>query len=86
MKLLYRTGCTVTSLEVNGKQFNLELTEEQRRKVCRKIVKECDDCFLQEIFISFLEQCGKPSGEGDSGYLYTCDECGDAVYEWTINI
>lgn len=148
MRLKYVTGCTCTSLQVDGKEFNIDLTKQERLDVCKKILPittsskifgdiiyynhimsskdfadlnwedtckeydkideevqefkkldietqrtkalemfegfstyECEQfCISQDIFCIFLEE------EGKGGYLYTCDECGDSVYEYKINI
>ena len=39
MKLRYTDGCTCTSLQVDGKEFNLELSLDERRNIARKILE-----------------------------------------------
>ena len=55
MKLTYTEGCTCTSLDVDNKEFNIDLTESQRRDIWRKVVDKCDDWLLQEIFCNNLK-------------------------------
>lgn len=80
MKLTYTEGCTCTSLDVDNKEFNIDLTESQRRDICHKIVDKCDDWLLQEIFCKYLETEGR---EEDLGH---CECCGDNIYKYTITI
>lgn len=143
MKLKYINGCTCTTIQVDGREFNLDLSLDERKNIVRKILEvstsplvfehvyyqylvdntdfgndisfdeECkiyddiyeqcdifkdksietqkeeslkyfdnikDDSVYQDIFCSFLEI------EGKGGYLYTCDDCGDSVYEYKIKI
>ena len=39
MKLRYTDGCTCTSLQVDEKEFNLELSLDERRNIARKILE-----------------------------------------------
>ena len=135
--LKYTVGCTVTSLDVDGREFNIDLSESERRDIARRLLEitrydgafavtywafltESDDndgseyayaeidakvdefnelgieerrkkaiqCLeslkdgwaAQEIFCKVLEK------EGIGGYQYTCEDCGDAVYEYTLEL
>ena len=40
MKLTYTSGCTVTSLDVDGKEFNIDLTPEERIEIATKILSQ----------------------------------------------
>ena len=39
-----------------------------------------DSSYLQNMLIEYAESAGEYE------YLYTCDECGDSVCEWTLEI
>ena len=80
MKLTYTEGCICTSLDVGNKEFNIDLTETERREICHKIVDNCNDWLLQKIFCTYLESEGK---EQDLGH---CDCCGDHIHRYIIKL
>lgn len=54
MKLTYTDGCTHTSLTVDGKEFNLDLTGEERRNVAKEILKVAKNVF-EPVYEAFLD-------------------------------
>ena len=79
MKIVFTDGCVVTNLEVDGKNFS-DLSTEEKREICHKLVDKMDDVNLQDTVIEFAQVAGEYK------HLYTCEECGDSVCEWRVNI
>lgn len=80
MELLYRNGCTVGALCVDDTRF-YDLSMKDKRELCKALIDKCsEDSILEELFISFLETYG------EGGYKYTCEDCGDSVYEYTYSL
>lgn len=75
MELVYTDGCTVFGLDVDGKDFS-DIPIEKQKEICHKIIEQCDSSIMQEFIIDFLNV------KGDYNYLYTCEQCGDSVYEY----
>lgn len=80
MKLKYVDGCTCNSLTVDGIE-TIDLPLPKVKDTIKTLIdKETDLGLLQSILIDFIET------KGNYKYLYTCDECGDSVYETTLEI
>ena len=80
MKLKYVDGCTCNSLTVDCIE-TIDLPLQKIKDTIKELVdKESDLGLLQSILINFIET------KGDYKYLYTCDECGDSVFETTLEI
>lgn len=82
-KLCYTEGCTCTSLGVDGREFNIDLTHQERKELCHQLIEklnENDDTPLQEFFLSFVQQ------EGEFKHIGDCDCCGDSICEWKYNM
>ena len=80
LKLEYTEGCICYGLDVDGKPFN-DLDEEKKKEVLnRTIEKILKDFDIQSIMIDLLRQYGEYE------YHYTCEDCGDSVTSYTLEI
>ena len=79
-KIVYTDGCIVSGLTIDGKSFNDLSLEEQKAFMHRVIDSATDSSYLQNMLIEYAQTVGEYE------YLYTCEECGDSVCEWTLEI
>ena len=79
MKLQYVTGCVCDSLSVDGKEFN-EMSLEEQRTVCRKLVDKAGSDTLQQMFITYMENNTEFEMSGP------CECCGDLIFEYNKEI
>lgn len=56
MKLIYTDGCVCTSLEVDKKEFNLDLSFPERLEVARKILESCKKSIILEKVYQFYHE------------------------------
>lgn len=79
-RIVYTEGCVVSGLTVDDELFN-DLSLEEQKAVMHKIIDNAtDSSYLQNMLIEYVESAGEYE------YLYTCEECGDSVCEWTLEI
>lgn len=79
-RIVYTEGCVDTGLTVDGRLFN-ELPLEEQKVIMHKIIDSApDSSYLQDMLIEYTQTAGEYE------YLYTCEECGDSVCEWTLEI
>lgn len=79
-RIVYTEGCVDTGLTVDGRLFN-ELPLEEQKAIMHKIIDSApDSSYLQDMLIEYTQTAGEYE------YLYTCEECGDSVCEWTLEI
>ena len=79
-KIVYTDGCVVTGLTIDGKIFN-DLSLEEQKAIMHKIIDNASDSsYLQNMLIEYVQTAGEYE------YLYTCEECGDSVCSWTIDM
>ena len=80
MKLKYIEGCICTSLTVDGKE-TIDMNVEDFKSVIHKLIgNENDLGTLQHIWIVLMEQQGKYEDLGQ------CEECGDYITKYTLEI
>lgn len=80
MKIEYTEGCTCYGLDVDGKPFE-DLDEAKKREVFNRMVEAIlKDFDIQNITIDLLRQYGEYK------YLYHCEQCGDSVCSYTLEI
>lgn len=79
MKLHYITGCICDSLSVDDKEFN-DLSLEEQRAICYKLVDNARDDILQQMFITYMENNTEPEMSGP------CECCGDLIFEYNEEI
>lgn len=80
MKIEYTEGCTYDGLYVDGKPFN-NLGEAKKREVFNRMVEAIlKDFDIQKLTIDLLH------GYGEYEHLFNCEQCGDSVCSFTLNI
>ena len=79
-KIVYPDGCIVTGLTIDGRLFDDLSLEEQKAFMHKIIDNASDSSYLQNMLIEYTQTAGEYE------YLYTCDECGDSVCSWTLEI
>lgn len=80
MKIEYTEGCICFGLDVDEEPF-IDLDEEKKKEVLnRTIEKILKDFDIQSIMIDLLRQYGEYE------YHYTCEDCGDSVTSYTLEI
>lgn len=80
MKIEYTEGCTCYGLDVDGEPFN-DLDEAKKREVFNRMVEGIlKDYDIQDIIIDLL------CHYGEYKYLYHCEQCGDSVCSYTMEI
>lgn len=80
MKIEYTEGCLAYGLDIDGKPFN-ELGEAKKREVFNRMVEAIlKDFDIQNITIDLLHDYGEYK------HLHHCDQCGDDVCSYTIEV
>ena len=75
----FTDGCTVTGLDINDTDYkDVPLCE--LKKIAKKLIDNMDTGSIGTFLMNYAET----NAPGD--YLYTCDECGDSIYEYKIEI
>lgn len=80
MKIESVSGCTCDSLTINGVETVDMKIEDVKSTIIKLLNKEDDLGLLQSILISLVET------KGDYEDLGTCDQCGDWITKYTIEI
>lgn len=80
MKIEYTEGCVCYGLDVDGEPFN-DLDEAKKREVFNRMVEAIlKDYDIQNITIDLLHDYGEYKHIGH------CDECGDNISSFTLEI
>lgn len=80
MEIEYTEGCICTNLNVDGESFYY-LEEEKKREVLDKVIESIlKDYDVQNVVIDLLRQWGEYK------YHYTCEDCGDSVCSFTLEV
>ena len=80
MKLEYTEGCVCYGLDVDGKPFK-DFDVEEKRKILDKLIDAIlMDYMMQDVVIELLHQYGEYKHIGH------CDECGDNISSFTLDI
>lgn len=80
MKLEYTDGCVCTSLTVDGKETVDMSKEELKEVICKLLDKESDLGVLQDICRDLV------TSQGEYEDLGQCEECGDYITRYTLEI
>lgn len=80
MKLEYTDGCVCTSLTVDGKETVDMSKEELKEVICKLLDKESDLGVLQDIWRDLV------MSQGEFENLGHCEECGDYITRYTLEI
>lgn len=79
MKINYVTGCTCDSLTINGKE-SIDLSPKVIKDAIVRALEKIDDIStLQEILMTIAE-----TGEYED--LGHCEQCGDFIYSYTLEV
>ena len=80
MKIEYTEGCTCFGLDVDGVPFE-DLKEYKKKIILNKVINAILEEFdTQNIIIDLLHDYGEYK------YLSHCDECGDNICTYTIEV
>ena len=80
MKLEYTDGCICTSLTVDGKETVDMSKEELKEVICKLLDRESDLGILQDIWRNLV------TSQGEFEDLGHCEECGDYITRYTLEI
>ena len=80
MKIISISGCTCDSLTIDNVETSEMKIEDIRETIKKLIDKESDLGTLQSILIDLVET------RGDFEDLGTCDQCGDWITKYTVEI
>lgn len=80
IKLEHTTGCICDSLTINGRE-TVDLPIKEVRDVVLDLISRCEDIsILQDILMDYIDCNGKYE---DLGH---CEECGDHITKYTLEI
>lgn len=80
MNIEYTEGCICYGLDVDGKPFH-ELSEVSKVDILHSVINVLScEYDPQSIMIDLLRQYGEYE------YHYTCEDCGDSVTSYTLEI
>lgn len=80
MKLEYTEGCTCSGLDVDGEPLN-DLNAVEKVSLLHSVVTTLSvDYDIQDIMINLLRQYGEYK------HLFNCEQCGDSVCSYTLEI
>lgn len=80
MKIEYTEGCVCYGLNVDGEPFD-DLDEAKKREVFNRMVKAIlKDSDVQNIVTELILQYGEYK------HLFYCEQCGDSVCSYTMEI
>lgn len=80
MKLTYTEGCMAYNLDIDNKEIEDFTLQEQKNILKSLIDKHGNNSTIQNMIIDFLGLNGIPK------FIGHCDDCGDNVYEYTLEI
>ena len=82
MKVQYTEGCICYALEVDGEDFN-DLSEKKQKQVLNKVI----DTIINKYGFSIANLTTELlSDYGEYKHEYVCDQCGESVCTYTIEI
>lgn len=80
MKIEYTEGCTCYGLDVDGEPFK-DLDVVEKREIFDRMVEYIlKDDDIQDIIINLL------CHYGEYKHLFNCEQCGDSVCSYTMEI
>ena len=80
MKIEYTNGCVCTSLTVDGKETADMTSEEIKVSIQAMLDREIDFAVLQDIWTTLIES------QGEYKNLANCEECGDWIFNYTLEL
>lgn len=83
MKIVETTGCICDGIKIDGRDID-DFSKDELKDIVVKLVDRLyqakDARFLRDMISDIVNCCGNYE------YLYTCDDCGDSVYDITLEI
>lgn len=81
MKLTYTEDCMAYNLDIDNKEIE-DFTLQEQKDILKSLIDKHGDnsAIIQNMIIDFLEL------NGISKFISHCDDCGDNVYEYTLEI
>lgn len=80
MKIVYSTGCISEEITIDNKNYN-SYSKEEIKKILHKMLDKVDNIAdLQEIMSNLCEIVGYCKDLGQ------CEQCGDWVYDYTVEL
>ena len=80
MLIEYTEGCVCYGLDVDGVPFN-DLKEYKKKPILNKVINAIlEDYDIQNILIDLLRDYGEYK------HCYICEDCGDSVRTYTIEV
>lgn len=80
MKIEYTEGCVCYGLDVDGEPFN-NLDHDKKIEVFDRIFEHLDEEYgLYSMLVDILRQYGEYK------HCFTCEDCGDSVCTYTIEV
>lgn len=80
MKLTYTEGCMAYNLDIDNKKIE-DFTLQEQKDILKSLIDEYgDNSTIQNMIIDFLES------NGIFKFIRHCYECGDNIYEYTLEI
>ena len=80
MKFIVTEGCTDYATTINGKDLS-EFSDEDAKVYLEYLVRTVDDReYMNDLIREIVKNTGKYK------HLYHCDECGDDVVEYSLNV
>lgn len=80
MKHEYTEGCILTSLLIDGSETIDISTDTFKDAIQELFDNETDISTLQDIWMSLVQS------QGEYEDLGRCEQCGDYISKWTVNI
>ena len=78
MEIVYTDGCTVTGIGIDGEDLR-EIPLDKQRKTLHRMIDRIDENMLYDVFKAIALN-------GEYKHLYDCDQCGDSVCEYRLEL
>lgn len=80
MKCVYTDGCMATSLTVDGRN-TADMSPQELREIIKNMLDKVEDtAILQDVWMNIMECAGEYENLGE------CSQCGDYIYEYTLEV
>ena len=82
MEIVYTRGCISDGLSISGGDacYYNDLDLNEKKDIIYKLIDKMDEEQIDYEIINLVQNVGEYK------YLYHCDQCGDDVEEWSIEI
>ncbi len=83
MKIVKTEGCVVNGICIDDTDISY-MNEDTKQNSYNKILEYLKNNYSEQMLIQLCDFITSELGTFE--YLYTCEQCGDAVYEYKIEI